>query len=105
LSSGAYRMPNGGVVHRETAFGDELFDIAIGEGISQIPADRANNDRWFEVSPLEQSRPWFTHGTSLTEPTAGFATLPQTASLPQVSRPQPSPGPQLTESPFLLSCV
>src|SRR5215469_16164526 len=26
--------PNGGVVHRETAFGDELFDIAIGEGIS-----------------------------------------------------------------------
>ena len=68
--------PNGGVVHRETAFGDELFDIAIGEGISQIPADRANNDRWFEVSPLEQSRPWFTHGTSLTEPTAGFATLP-----------------------------
>jgi hypothetical protein len=33
------------------------------------------------VSPLEQSRPWFTHGTSLTEPTAGFATLPFGLSL------------------------
>ena len=45
--------PNGGVVCSQTSFTDKLLDIAIREGISQIPTDRTKNDRGFEV-PLFQ---------------------------------------------------
>ena len=68
--------PNGRVVRWQTAFGQKFLDVAIGEGIAQIPPDRAKNDGWFKVSPFKQSRPRFAHGTSLTKPPADFATLP-----------------------------
>jgi len=48
-----YPTPNARVVSRETSLCQKFLHVTIREGISQIPADRTKNDRWFEVSPFE----------------------------------------------------
>src|SRR5262249_35053173 len=68
--------PNGRVVGSQTSLAHKLLDIAIREGISQIPTDHTKNDRWLEVSPFKYGWPWFAHSISLSEPRTGFATLP-----------------------------
>jgi hypothetical protein len=55
----------------EDTFSTDL--LAVPVGLAPLPSS-PDFLRW-DVQAVRQSRPWFTHGTSLTESTTGFATL------------------------------
>ena len=57
-----YPSPQCGVVDRQIALGHRFFQIAITQGVAQIPADTEYNDVAFKVAPFKQ---WgMAHGRS-----------------------------------------
>src|SRR5262249_10659949 len=46
--------PDRDVVNRKVPLGHDLFEIAVGERISQIPADAQQDDHVFEMPSPEQ---------------------------------------------------
>src|SRR6266496_5433723 len=63
----------------------EFFNVAIREGVSQIPPDRTENNYGFEVSPFEQGRPSPAHRTRLTEHSRQICNTSRSAATPTVS--------------------
>src|SRR6266699_3349550 len=45
-----------GMIHVDTPFEHECFDMARAEGRGHVPADTRENDRWREVGTLEAHR-------------------------------------------------
>jgi hypothetical protein len=62
------------MIDRKTALGHDLLQVAIGERVSQIPANAEQDDRVFEVPPAEQCRPFSHHRYTLPNPLSAFAT-------------------------------
>src|SRR5262245_42831340 len=65
------------MVDRKTALGHDLLQVAIGERVSQIPANAEQDDRVFEVPPAEQCWPFSDHRYTLPNPLSSFATQPE----------------------------
>ena len=64
--TGAYRSTqrqHGDVVNREVPLGHDLHQIAVREGISQVPANAQDDDHVFEMPPAEQCCPSSGHDT------------------------------------------
>ena len=43
----------GAVVHRQAALQEQLLNVAVGQGIAQIPSDGLQDQRRLEVAALE----------------------------------------------------
>ena len=41
------------MIHRDAAFGQSLFHIAVGQAVAQVPAQRQHDDLWWEPEPGE----------------------------------------------------
>src|ERR1051326_2958053 len=53
--------PDGHMVNGQTALRHHLLQIAIRQGVSQIPANAQENDHIFEVPSAEQRRSFWGH--------------------------------------------
>jgi hypothetical protein len=51
------------MVNREIPFGHDLLQIAVRQGISQVPANAQKNDLVFEMPPTEECGPSSGHDT------------------------------------------
>jgi hypothetical protein len=59
MNSGETLHPavHGDVIHRDTALGEQLFDLPLGEPVPQVPAESLVGDcaaRVFGVDPVQQ---------------------------------------------------
>jgi hypothetical protein len=41
------------MIRRQTTLGHNFLDVAIREGMPQVPSNRAYKDHWLEVSPFK----------------------------------------------------
>jgi hypothetical protein len=51
---------NGDVIHRDTALGEQLFDVPLAQPVPQVPAESLVGDcvaRVFGVGPVQQRPP------------------------------------------------
>jgi hypothetical protein len=55
----------------------DILQIAIAEGISQVPTNTQEDDHVFEVPPTEQCWPFSSHDPPYQISSAAFATEPQ----------------------------
>jgi hypothetical protein len=53
--------PDRDVVNGEVPLGHDLLQIAVRQGVSQVPADAQEDDHVFEMSPSEQRWPFLSH--------------------------------------------
>ncbi|GHO64421.1 hypothetical protein KSC_033130 [Ktedonobacter sp. SOSP1-52] len=44
---------NGGVIYGESSFSHEFFEVAVTEGVPQIPSHTDKDDFGLEVTPFE----------------------------------------------------
>jgi len=74
--------PNRRVIRRQTALGEQLFDIAERQRVPKIPAHGTQNQLWRHLPPLEDCRPGCVlHGLfSLPASPAKLATHPSSLS-------------------------
>jgi hypothetical protein len=64
------------MVHGEVPLRHDLFQVAICERVSQIPANAQQYDHVFEMPPAEQCRPLSGHDTPYQIRSIAFATEP-----------------------------
>ena len=55
--------PDCDVVNGEVALGHDLLQVAIRQGVSQVPANAKDDDHVFEMPPAEQCWPSSSHDT------------------------------------------
>ena len=64
------------MVNGQTALRKDLLQVAVGERVSQIPADAEEDDHIFEVSSAEQCWPFSGHDIPYQTRSSTFATEP-----------------------------
>src|SRR5260370_38604652 len=72
--------PHGHVISGQTQLFQQLFDIAIGKRVAEVPTHSGDNLLWLKLPPLKLRRPGFSHShhpTSIAQ--RKVATLPLAA--------------------------
>ena len=77
--------PDSDVVHRKSALGHHLFQIAVAQRIPQVPPHAQNDDDVLKVSPSERWWSGPAHAITLPEALETFATDPFWLSLAAAS--------------------
>src|SRR5215469_1970633 len=71
-----YPAPDGDMVHRNSALGHHLFQVAVAQRIPQVPPHVQNDDDIVKVSPSEQRWSGPAHRLTIPEDPKPFATDP-----------------------------
>jgi hypothetical protein len=63
---------NGGVIHAESPFGNQFFQLAVTERVPQIPTNTQQDHLLLKMSSLKSCRPAFAHSVHLISPTSAI---------------------------------